>query len=69
MPGLGVGSVDKLLSARQSRRLRRADLQALGPAVKRALPFLIAVDHRPRAADVQVLARPVAQPQQVSLFA
>jgi len=68
VPGLGVGSVDKLLAARQSRRLRRADLLALGPAVKRALPFLVAVDHRPRAGDVQLLARPAAQPQQVALF-
>jgi predicted DNA-binding helix-hairpin-helix protein len=68
VPGLGVGSVDKLLAARQSRRLRRADLLALGPAVKRALPFLVAVDHRPRARDVQALVRPAAQPQQAALF-
>lgn len=68
VPGLGVGSVDKLLAARQSRRLRRADLLALGPAAKRALPFLVAVDHRPRSADVQALARPAPQPQQAALF-
>ncbi|MDR7333923.1 putative DNA modification/repair radical SAM protein [Roseateles asaccharophilus] len=69
VPGLGVGSVDKLLAARQHRRLRRADLLALGPAVKRALPFLVAVDHRPRAADVQALVRPAAPPRQATLFA
>jgi putative DNA modification/repair radical SAM protein len=68
VPGLGVGSVDKLLAARQHRRLRRADLLALGPAVKRALPFLVAVDHRPRATDVQVLAQPPAPPRQAALF-
>jgi putative DNA modification/repair radical SAM protein len=68
VPGLGVGSVDKLLAARQHRRLRRADLLALGAAAKRALPFLIAVDHRPRAAEVQALARPAPQPQQAALF-
>ncbi|HEY0956845.1 MAG TPA: putative DNA modification/repair radical SAM protein [Roseateles sp.] len=69
VPGLGVGSVDKLLAARQHRRLRRADLLALGPAAKRALPFLVAVDHRPRADDVQALVRqPAATPQQASLF-
>jgi putative DNA modification/repair radical SAM protein len=68
VPGLGVGSVDKLLAARQHRRLRRADLLALGAAAKRALPFLIAVDHRPRAAEVQALGRPVPQPQQAALF-
>ena len=68
VPGLGVGSVDKLLAARQGRRLRRADLLALGPSARRALPFLVAVDHRPRAADVQLLARPVPRPQQAALF-
>ncbi|KQW48189.1 MULTISPECIES: putative DNA modification/repair radical SAM protein [unclassified Roseateles] len=68
VPGLGVGSVDKLLAARLRRRLRRADLLALGPAAKRALPFLVAIDHRPRATDVQMLARPAAQPQQAALF-
>jgi putative DNA modification/repair radical SAM protein len=68
VPGLGVGSVDKLLATRQLRRLRRADLLALGPAVKRALPFLVAVDHRPRAADLMALSRPSPQPQQAALF-
>jgi predicted DNA-binding helix-hairpin-helix protein len=68
VPGLGVGSVDKLLIARQRRRLRRADLLALGPAVRKALPFLVAVDHRPRPADVQALAQPQAQPRQAALF-
>lgn len=48
--------------------MRAADLLALGPTVKRALPFLVAVDHRPRAADVQVLARPLPQAQQAALF-
>ena len=69
VPGLGVGSVDKLLAARLHRRLRRADLLALGPSAKKALPFLVALDHRPRAADVQALAQPAAQPTQASLFA
>lgn len=68
VPGLGVGSVDKLLAARQHRRLRRADLLALGPVAKKALPFVVAVDHRPRPADVQALARPAPAPQQASLF-
>ncbi len=68
VPGLGVGSVDKLLAARLHRRLRRADLLALGPAARRALPFLVAVDHRPRAADLRAVARPAPQPQQAALF-
>ena len=68
VPGLGVGSVDKLLAARQHRRLRRADLIALGPAARRALPFLVAIDHRPRATDVQALAQPARQPRQETLF-
>jgi putative DNA modification/repair radical SAM protein len=68
VPGLGVGSVDKLLAARQRRRLRRADVLALGPSGRKALPFVVAVDHRPREADLQALSRPVAAPQQVALF-
>jgi predicted DNA-binding helix-hairpin-helix protein len=68
VPGLGVGSVDKLLAARQRRRLRRADVLALGPSGRKALPFVVAVDHRPREADVQALARPVAAPVQAALF-
>ncbi|MCE4558190.1 putative DNA modification/repair radical SAM protein [Pelomonas cellulosilytica] len=68
VPGLGVGSVDKLLAARAHRRLRRADLLALGPSARKALPFLVAADHRPRAGDVQALARPAPQPQQGALF-
>lgn len=68
VPGLGVGSVDKLLAARQLRRVRRADLLALGAAARKALPFLVAVDHRPRAADVHALAGPVAPPVQAALF-
>lgn len=68
VPGLGIGSVDRLVAARQHRRLRRADLLALGPSVKKALPFLVAVDHRPRPGDVQALARPAPQAQQVVLF-
>jgi putative DNA modification/repair radical SAM protein len=69
VPGLGVRSVDKLLATRQLRRPRRADLMALGPSARRALPFLVAVDHRPRASDLQALMRPAAPPQQTLLFA
>lgn len=63
-----MGSVDKLLAARLHRRLRRADLVALGPSGRKALPFVVVVDHRPRAADLQALARPPAPPQQAALF-
>ena len=68
VPGLGVGSVDKLLAARAHRRLRRADVLALGPSGKKALPFVWAVDHRPRPTDLQALARPAPPPQQATLF-
>ena len=68
VPGLGVGSVDKLLAARTHRRLRRADVLALGPSGKKALPFVWAVDHRPRPTDLQALARPAPPPQQATLF-
>lgn len=69
VPGFGVGSVDKLIAARAHRRLRRADLLALGPAVRRALPLVVTVDHRPRPADVQALTRAAVRPRQADLFA
>jgi predicted DNA-binding helix-hairpin-helix protein len=68
VPGLGVTSVDRLIAARQLRRLRRADVLALGTAGRKALPFVVAVDHRPGVADLQPLARPRAEPQQTALF-
>jgi predicted DNA-binding helix-hairpin-helix protein len=49
VPGLGVQSVQRLLSARQARRLRRDDLRQLGVSSEKVLAFVVAQDHRPAA--------------------
>ena len=40
VPGLGPGSLEKILAARRHSRLRREDLGKLGAVVRRASPFL-----------------------------
>ena len=47
VPGLGVRVVDRILSSRRRRRLRFADLAALGARLKGARHFLVAADHVP----------------------
>ncbi len=47
VPGLGVKSVQKLLTARRYRTVRHADISRLGPAGRRALDFIVLPDHRP----------------------
>ncbi|MEO8859086.1 MAG: putative DNA modification/repair radical SAM protein [Burkholderiaceae bacterium] len=57
VPGLGVKSVHKLLTARRLRTLRRDDLDRLGVPVRKLLPFVVLPGHRPAAGDAhQVLA-------------
>ena len=56
VPGLGVRAVMRLLMARRARRLRVADLTALRVPVRRVLPFVVLVDHRPAAGAAQRLA-------------
>lgn len=51
VPGLGVRVVDRIVSSRRQRRLRFADLKALGASLRRARFFLIAADHVPMSAD------------------
>ena len=71
VPGLGVKAVDRLLLARRVRRLRPDDLQRLHVPVKKVLPFVVLVDHRPaRVLDVPRLVAQATQavPQQVPLF-
>ena len=55
VPGLGVRAVTRLLMARRARRLRVADLTALRVPVRRVLPFVVLVDHRPAAGSAQRL--------------
>src|SRR5262249_15555326 len=47
VPGLGLGSVERLLQARRVRRLRHADLQRLRVPLRKVLPFVEVADHRP----------------------
>ena len=49
VPGLGVGSVDKLLAARRTRRIRGDDLRQLKVATRKVLGFVVADGHRPTA--------------------
>lgn len=50
IPGLGVRSVDTILSVRRYRRIRLEDLLRMRVAWKRAKPFVIAADYRPSTA-------------------
>jgi putative DNA modification/repair radical SAM protein len=69
IPGLGVKTVDRLLRARRHATLRVADLTRLTPALARALPFLVAADHRAAGLDrLDLRARLLRPPEQLSLF-
>jgi len=78
VPGLGVRAVSRLLMARRARRLRVADLTALRVPVRRVLPFVVLIDHRPAAGAAQRLVESatsrsktslaLAQPAQAALF-
>ncbi|OWQ48335.1 putative DNA modification/repair radical SAM protein [Roseateles noduli] len=70
VPGLGVGSVDKLLVARRVRRLRAEDLRQMKLPARKVLPFVIVDGHRPGATDASVIAvaPPMAAPTQMGLF-
>lgn len=68
VPGLGVKAVDRLLLARRVRRLRSDDLGRLHVPLRKVLPFVVLVDHRPARAAAQALATRRAQPSQAPLF-
>lgn len=72
VPGLGARSVQRLLAARKTRGVRRADLDRLSIAVAKVLPFVVLPDHRPRERDAERLAAALRQrprATQVDLFA
>ena len=72
VPGMGVRSVDRILSARRQGRIRLADLQRLGVALKRARWFVATADHNPALAqlgDERLRARLTDErPTQLALF-
>jgi putative DNA modification/repair radical SAM protein len=69
VPGLGVKSVDRIIAARRHRRLRMDDLARIGVPMRRAAPFLAALDHTPGGLlDSTRLAARVKPPVQADLF-
>jgi putative DNA modification/repair radical SAM protein len=56
VPGLGVRTVTHILASRRRRRLRFADLAAMGASLKRARFFIVAADFRPQS-DERTSAR------------
>ena len=70
VPGLGARTVDRIVEARRIHPLRLADLARLTGGLKRALPFIVTLDHRPtRLLDRGDLrARLAPKPAQLSLF-
>ena len=70
VPGLGKRAVDKLVEARRFTTLRLADLKRLTTGLRRALPFMVAVDYQPGALTDAINLRHqlAASNQQLSLF-
>ena len=75
VPGVGPRTADRLLTIRQTRRLRLRDLQRLNVEMSRAKPFVITADHRPApftqdkfANDMFRESRPAAERRQLPLF-
>lgn len=57
IPGVGVRSVARILSARRHRRITLSDLASLGVAMRRAAPFVLTSDARDNA-DLRRLDQP-----------
>lgn len=70
VPGFGTTSVGRILSARRHQTLRYADLARIGALVKKARPFITALDwspgHLTDSADLR--ARFTPPPKQMELF-
>lgn len=69
VPGLGTKAVQAILKARRHGALRLADLGRLTAGLRRALPFVVAEDHRPAGLDrLDLRERLLRKPEQLSLF-
>jgi len=70
VPGLGMRTVERLVSARRIRKLRSDDLKRLRVPMAKVMPFIVLADYRPPraqlAADLAHRSRPA--PVQGSLF-
>ena len=51
VPGLGVRVVKRILSTRRTRRLRFADMEAMGARLNRARFFIVTADYRPALSE------------------
>ena len=72
IPGLGVRSVDRIVSARRWRRVRVDDLARLRVPLSRVLPFVETADHVPRglqSPNHSALREIVAPVRQLDMFA
>ncbi len=70
VPGIGVRSVERILTVRRWRRLRMDDLGRLRIALRRALPFIVVVDHSPRGLpDALDLRERITNRSQLDMFA
>lgn len=72
VPGLGVKSVDRIVSVRRWRTLRLEDVGRLCRGIDKVRPFIVALDWTPGgltdAADLRARISPDPPPLQMSLF-
>lgn len=68
VPGLGPKAMERILKARRTTRLRRADLKALGAVVRRAGPFLRFEGEASPPWSESTLRSHLAPPRQGELF-
>ena len=72
VPGLGVKSVDRMISVRRYRTLRLEDVARLCRGIDKVRPFIVTLDWTPGgltdAADLRARIAPDRKPVQMSLF-
>lgn len=70
VPGLGVRSVDRIISSRRLTRLRLTDIARIAGSIDKVRPFITAFDWTPggQIDDAKLRQRLVPPPQQLSLF-
>jgi len=72
VPGLGVKSVDRMISVRRYRTLRLEDVARLCRGIDKVRPFIVTLDWTPGgltdAADLRARIAPDPKPVQMSLF-
>lgn len=72
VPGLGVKSVDRMISVRRYRTLRLEDVARLCRGIDKVRPFITALDWTPGgltdAVDLRARIAPEPRPEQLTLF-